>query len=129
MIRPLRTYHFYIWQGLAVLLPVLFCLSIALRPDSPSGYRKVEKDDFSFTLTKLSNDTGRLTVELKNSLKVPSCVVYLSSPPQNLLLGKIDHVGSHHFDIPLTTKTVNIQLYDPIHSIEITLTELSYQKE
>ena len=129
MIRPLRSYHFFIWRVLAVVLPVVFCLAIFLRPESRPGYDKVSEADFSFTITKLSNDTGRLTVELKNSLKVPSCVVYLLSPPQNLLLGKIDHVGSHHFDIPLTTKTVSVQLYDPIHSIEITLTELSYQKE
>jgi hypothetical protein len=129
MIRPLRTYHFYMWQGLAVLLPVIFCLAIVLRPDSPSEYGKVEKDDFSFTITKLSNDAGRLTVELKNSLKVPSCLVYLSSPPQNLLLGKIDQVGSYHYDIPLRTQVVSIQLYDPIHTREITRVELSYNIE
>lgn len=129
MTSPLRTYHLYIWQGLAVLLPVTFCLAIFLRPDSPSGYGTVEQDDFSFTIAKLSDDTGRLTVSLKNSLKVPSCVVYLSSPSQKLLLGKIDQAGSYHFDIPLNAKAVSVQLYDPIHAREITRAELSYNNE
>src|SRR5687767_14690861 len=129
MIRPLRTYHFYIWLGLAVFLPVIFCLAVLLRPDSPAEYRKVEKDDFSFTITKLSNNSGRLTVELKNSLKVPSCVVYLSSPSKNLLVGKIDQVGSYNYDIPLSAHVVSIQLYDPIHTREITRAELSFNNE
>jgi hypothetical protein len=129
MIRPLRSYHFFIWCVLAVVLPVLFCLAIFLRPESRPGYDKVSGEDFSFTITKLSNDWGRLTVELKNSLKVPSCVVYLSSPSQNQLLGKIDHLGSYHFDIPLKGQPVSIQLYDPIHKREITRQEVSYNNE
>jgi hypothetical protein len=129
MIRPLRSYHFFIWRVLAVVLPVLFCLAIVLRPKSRPGYGKVKKEKFSFTITKLSNDTGRLTIELNNSLKVPSCVVYLSSASQNQLVGKIDQVGSYHFDIPLNDQPVNIQLYDPIHKREITRQEVSYNNE
>ena len=129
MTRSLRGYHFFIWRVLAVLLPVVFCLAIFLRPESSPGYDKVNKEDFSFTITKLSNDRGRLTVELKNSLKVPSCVVYLSSRSQNQLLGKIDRQGSYHFDIPLKEQHVSIQLYDPIHKREITRQEVSYNNE
>ena len=129
MTRSLRGYHFFIWRVLAVLLPVVFCLAIFLRPESSPGYDKVNEEDFSFTITKLSNDRGRLTVELKNSLKVPSCVVYLSSRSQNQLLGKIDRQGSYHFDIPLKEQHVSIQLYDPIHKREITRRVVSYNNE
>ena len=129
MTRPLRSYHFFIWRGLALVLPVVFCLAIVLRPESRPGYDKMKGEDFSFTITKLSNDTGRLTVELKNSLKVPSCVVYLSSSSQDQLLGKIDQLGSYHFDIPLKAQPVSIQLYDPIHKREITRQEVSYNNE
>jgi hypothetical protein len=129
MIRPLRKYHFFIWSVLAVVLPVVFCLAIVLRPESRPGYDKAKQEDFYFTITKLSSNSGRLTVELKNSLKVPSCVVYLSSSSQNQLLGKIDQVGSYHFDIPLKEQPVSIQLYDPIHKREITWQELSYNNK
>jgi len=129
MIRPLRSYHFFIWWVLAIVLPVVFCLAIFLRPESRPGYDKVNKEDFSFTIAKLSNDSGRLTVELKNSLKIASCVVYLCSPSQNQLLGKIDHLGSYHFDIPLKEEHVSIQLYDPIHKREITRREVSDNNE
>jgi hypothetical protein len=129
MIKPLRSYHYSIWRVLAIALPVVFCLAIVLRPESRPGYDKANKEDFSFTIIKLSNGTGRLTVELKNPLRVPSCVVYLSSPEQNQLLGKIDQLGSYHFDIPLKDQPVNIQLYDPIHKREITRREVSYNNE
>jgi hypothetical protein len=129
MIRPLRSYHFFVWRVMAVVLPLVLCLAIVFRPESRPGYDKVNQADFTFTITKLSNDAGRLTVELKNSLKVPSCVVYLTSPSQNQLLGKIGQLGSYHFDIPLKGQPVRIRLYDPIHKKEITQQEVSYNNE
>ena len=129
MIRPLRSYHFFIWRVLAVVLPVVLCMAIVLRPESRPGYNNVNQEDFSFTITKLLNDSGRLTVEVKNSLKVPSCLVYLYSPSQNQLLGKIDQLGSYHFEIPLKEQPVIIRLYDPIHKREITRQEVSYNNE
>ncbi len=129
MIRPLRSYHFFIWRVLAVVFLLCFVWLLFFDRILLRDIDKVKKEDFSFTITKLSNDTGRLTVELKNSLKVPSCVVYLSSPSQNQLLGKIDQLGSYHFDIPLKEKPVSIQLYDPIHKKEITRQEVSYNNE
>lgn len=129
MIRPLRTYHFFVWRVLAIALPVVFCLAIVLRPESRPGYDKARDEDVTFTITKLSNDTGRLTVELTSPLKVPSCAVYISSPSQNQLLGKIDQLGSYHFDIPLKEPHVSVQLFDPIHKREITRKEVSYNNE
>jgi hypothetical protein len=128
MIRPLRKYHFLIWRILAVLLPVVFCLAIVLRSESPKEHEQINKDDFGFKITKLTSDSGQLTIEVRNSLTVPSCLVYLSSPPQNILLGKIDQTGSYHFDTPIFEKAVTIRLYDPIHKKEIIQSELFYNK-
>jgi len=129
MIRPLRRYHFFIWGILAVFLPIMFCLAIFLRPDAPPQYERMNKDDFSFTMKKLTKNVGQLTIELKNSLSVPSCVVYLSSPSQNVLLGTIEQIGSYHFDIPVFEKAVTVRLYDPIHKKEITQAEVFYNNE
>lgn len=124
MIRPLRKYHFYIWRILAVVLPVIFMLAILFRPDSISKYDHV-KDDFSFNVKKLTNSTAQLTVVLKNSLQVPSCLVYISSNSKDILLGKVDHQGSHSFEIPVDQPNVTVKLYDAIHKKEITRTELT----
>lgn len=38
MTRPLRTFHFWIWLGLAILLPALFVAGLAVRrPTTPSN--------------------------------------------------------------------------------------------
>lgn len=124
MIRPLRRYHFFIWRILAVVLPVIFMLTILLRPDSISKYDRV-KNDFSFNVKKLTNSTALLTVVLKNSLQVPSCLVYISSNSKDVLLGKVDHQGSHSFEITVDQENVTIKLYDAIHKKDIMRTELT----
>lgn len=124
MIRPLRKYHFLIWRILAVVLPVVFILAILFRPDSISKYDQV-KNDFSFNVKKLTNSTAQLTVVLKNSLQVPSCLVYISSNSKDVLLGKVDHQGSHSFEIPVDQENVTVKLYDAIHKKEIMRTELT----
>lgn len=124
MIRPLRKYHFFIWRILTVVLPVVFMLAILFRPDSISKYDQV-KNDFSFNVKKLTNSTAQLTVVLKNSLQVPSCLVYISSNSKDVLLGKVDHQGSHSFEIPVDQENVTVKLYDAIHKKEIMRTELT----
>ena len=128
VIKPLRTYHFFIWRILAVLLPVVFCLAIVLRPATPADYQ-MSKDDFSFSLTKQTNGIGQLTIELKNPLSVPSCVAYITSSSHELLLGKIDQMGTYHFNISAHEKTVTVKLYDPVHKKEITRAEVFYNNE
>lgn len=128
MIRPLRKYHFFIWRIIAVMLPVIFFLAIVFRPDSISKYAQV-KDDFSFSVKKLTNSMARLTVELKNPLQVPSCLVYISLNSKDVLLGKVDQKGSYDFEIPATQESITVRLYDGIHKQEITRTELTFSKE
>jgi hypothetical protein len=129
MIRPLREYHFFAWRVLAVVLPASFCLTILLRPDYSSKYNRSNAQDFSFEVTKLQNKKGRLTIELKNSLRIPSCAVYLALPGQNSLLGKINDIGTYHFDIPLDGEAATVRLYDPIHKKEIAETRVFYNNK
>ena len=129
MIRPLRRCHFFIWRILVVVFPILFCLAILLRPASTSEHDDINEVDFSFMLSTLTTDMNRLTVELKNPLRVPSCIVYASYDSRELLLGKLDRKGSYHFDIPTTPKAITVRLYDAIHKKEITRAEVSLNNE
>jgi hypothetical protein len=106
------------------VLPVIFVLAILFRLDSISKYDRV-KNDFSFNVKKLTHSTAQLTVVLKNSLQVPSCLVYISSNSKDVLLGKVDHQGSHSFEIPVDQENVIVKLYDAIHKKEIMRTELT----
>jgi hypothetical protein len=120
MIKPLRRYHFVLWRLLAVVMPVLFVSAIWLRPDPGPDYRSVEKD-FSFRLHHLSDSTSRIDIDVKNSLRVPSCVVYASVTSQDLLLGQIGQKGTYHFEIENKSHdNVQLRLYDPLHKREIT---------
>jgi len=124
MIRPLRKYHFFIWRMVAVVIPVIFILSLLLRPDSISNYDQV-KNDFSFDVKKLTNSTAQVTVELKNPLQVPSCLVYISSNSKDVLLGEVTHRGAYRFEIPVDQENITVKLYDAIHKKEIMRTELT----
>ncbi|HEX6223233.1 MAG TPA: hypothetical protein VFZ52_02415 [Chryseolinea sp.] len=129
MIEPLRSYHFLTWQIFALLLPLAIFLAIAFRGARPAEYSRDTSANISFTLNKLSNHEGTLTVNVKNSLRAPSCVVYLWTPSQNLLLGDVSQIGSYPFRIPLNTGHVTVSLYDAIHKREIVKTEVSVSKE
>jgi hypothetical protein len=109
---------------LAVVLPVFFMLAILSRPDSNSNYEQV-KNDFSFDVKKLTNSTAQVTVELKNSLRMPSCLIYISSNSKDILLGQVTHRGAYRFEIPVEQENVTVKLYDAIHQKEIMRTELT----
>jgi hypothetical protein len=129
MIKPLRKYHFYIWRMLAIALPVIFALAIFFRPDSPDHYRQM-KDDFSFGLKKLADSTLQINIEVKNALKVPSCLVYVSATPKDILLGKLDHQGVYHFEIEnQPMQDITLRLYDAIHKKEIGNIQLTDNNE
>jgi len=128
MTLPLRKYHAVIWRILAVLLPVIFCLAIMSRPEYFSAYDN-KVNSFSFEVTKLTNTTGQLTVNLTSPLRSPSCLVYISSHLKKILVGKIDHQGAYQFTIPVEGDQAIIVLYDPIQKKEITRAVLTYNKE
>jgi hypothetical protein len=125
MIKPLRRYHFTLWRILAVVMPFLFILAIWLRPDSRSDYHSVEKD-YSFGLQHLSDSTSQINIDVKNPLRVPSCIVYASIGQQRVLLGKLGSQGTYRFEIEnKNQRDVELRLYDPLSKKEITTVSLT----
>jgi hypothetical protein len=106
-------------------LPVLFVLAIWLRPASGENYISVEKD-FSFGLEALSDSTAQINIDVKNALKIPSCVVYASIATQDILLGKLGPKGTYHFKIKNKNHDdVQLRLHDPLHKKEILTVSLT----
>lgn len=128
MIRPLRKYHFYVWRIWGIVLPLCFILALSFRPTSPSQYNPVT-DDFAFAVKKLTNSSSQLTVELRNALRAPSCLVYVSSGSDDILLGTIGHKGSYQFEFQDSGKKISIRLYDAIHKKDIMQTNVSYDND
>ncbi len=125
MIKPLRKYHFFIWRILAVLLPVTFVAAILLRPNSFVDHQQKE-NDFSFSIKTLTDSTAQIKINVKNALKVPSCLVYASLSSEDVLLGKIENRGLHNFEIKTQVeKSVSIRLYDAVHQREIMHAQLT----
>jgi hypothetical protein len=130
MIKPLRAYHFFIWRVLVLIVPALFILAIAFRPASLSKNKIQNENDFRFGVKKMTNTTAQLDVELLNALKVPSCLVYVSTGSNELLVGKIDQQGSYKFEFPIGGSThISIKLYDAIHKTVIMRQQLSYPNQ
>jgi hypothetical protein len=114
-----------LWRILAVILPVLFVLAIWLRPASGENYISVEKD-FSFGLEVLSDSTSQVNIDVKNALKVPSCVVYASVGAQNILLGTLGQKGTYQFEIENKSHDdIQLRLYDALHKKEIITVSLT----
>lgn len=75
----------------------------------------------------MTNATAQLDVELTNALKVPSCLVYVSTGSNEMLIGKIDHQGSYKFEFPSDgSAQITVKLYDAIHKKVIMRQQLSY---
>ena len=128
MIRPLRKYHFFIWRLAAFLLPLLFFLAIWLRPNSFENYQGFE-NDFSFNLKKLTDSTAQVIIDVKNSLKVPSCLVYVSFSTKDVLLGTLNRRGLYNFEVKTKEQEIRLRLYDAIHKREIALIQLTDNNE
>ena len=129
MIKPLRIYHFFIWRILVFIVPAVIILAIVLRPTSISNIPQNE-NDFIFHVKKVTNSTALLNVELINALKLPSCLVYVSTGSNDMIVGKIDHRGSYNFEFPIDGSTsITVKLYDAIHKGVITQQQISYPNE
>jgi hypothetical protein len=112
-----------------ITTPVVFVLAIVLRPMPSSNYVQSE-NDFAFRVEKMTNSTAQLSVELINSLKEPSCLVYVSFNSDDILLGKIDRQGIYKFELPTDNKgSVTVRLYDAIHKKVIIQKELPYHND
>lgn len=116
MIRPLRRYHFIVWQIAAAALPTLFALAILFRPASPPQGNA--PDDFSFAVNKAADSLWRVSITLNNPLQTPSCLVYGEAGGQKILLGQLNTEGEYSFTV--VKQLDRVILFDAIHQKEIT---------
>ena len=129
MVKPLRKYHFILWRILAIVLPVTFVIAILMRPHSIVNYKRIE-NDFSFSVKKIADSTVQVIINVKNPLKVPSCLVYASFPSKDILLGTLDHQGVYKFEIKRRDdEDIRVKLYDAIHKREIRHVQLMSTSE
>lgn len=124
MIRPLRTYHFYLWRCLALTLPLIAILAVVNRPMSASEAGFNEDFHVEVLMGKDSMYTVQLTV--LNALKTPTCVAFSSLRDNKTLLGVVDHRGQ--YDFVVRRDQSDFILKDVIHGNEILRKSLSLKK-
>ncbi len=141
MIKPLRTYHFYLWRIWVVLLPLGFILalwviprnqtsvhpsSVAIKGETTLVYH-APSPCCDFNLRQTTGVPGyQLELVLKKQLKVPACLVYLRTD-KDQLIGQLGQVGTYYFDLPSALQhfdEATITLQDPIHQQVITTIQL-----
>lgn len=126
MIKRQRKYHFIIWKIWAVCLPIGLICAIAWRPSVQATHRMVENPIIADFIA-LSDSSGLLRISLAE-LASPTCLVmYINNRNEEILLGKIEHAGSHSFVVPDASPEIKVTLYDGIH--EQTLSTLVLQRK
>ena len=118
MIKPLRKYHFVIWHVLAVLLPLFFIVAVLFRPVAPSG-KATGNNKFSATIESNTDSTSLVTLDVGKFIKTPSCVVILSNPSREWVLGTLDRQGIYTFVTPKIELPATLKLWDAIHDSSI----------
>jgi hypothetical protein len=115
MIRPLRNYHFLIWRGLAIVLPIAFTMALVFRPAS-KNLLPSEKD-FEFNISA-TDSLSSISIDVLNPLQSASCVAYAySANEKKYLLGNLTKTG--HYSFRCSAPIVRISLYDVIREKEI----------
>jgi hypothetical protein len=114
MIKPLRKYHFVIWHSLALLLPLFFVMAILFRPSDPSSI-EIGSNAFSATIESKTDSTYLVSLDVGKFIKTPSCVVILSDPSRELVLGTLDRQGIYTFVTPKIELPATLKLWDAIH--------------
>ena len=121
MIKPLRTFHFFLWRIVALVIPVLFALAVIFRPTSSE--RDHLPEDFSWRTEHDSDSTLNILVSVKSPLRVPSCLLYGEGERGRILLGQLDSMGDYKFNAPTTI--TQLLLFDEIHQKEITSKQIN----
>jgi len=114
MIKPLRKYHFAIWQLLAVLLPLFFIMAVVIRPSVPSP-KVFPHNAFGAMIESNTDSTYLVTIEVEHFIKAPSCVIILSNTTTELALGIVDGQGTYSFVIEKVELPATVKLWDAIH--------------
>ena len=118
MIKPLRKYHFVIWHILAVLLPLFFIAAIVFRPFAPSG-KAIGGNEISARIESNTDSTSLVILKFGKFIRTPSCVVILSSPSTEWVLGTLDRKGIYTFLTPKFEPPATLKLWDAIHHTSI----------
>ena len=118
MIKPLRKYHFVIWHFLALLLPLFFIMALLFRPSDRSS-AEIDRNSISATIELNTDSTYVITLDVGKFIKAPSCVVILSNPSRELVLGTLDRQGIYTFTTPKVGLPASLKLWDAIHDKSI----------
>ncbi len=105
--------HFITWHLLALVLPFVFVLSIALRPETVDKI-SVSDEDLRAEIRLVTDSTSLLLIDVLKPLDVASCVVYQVFDGKEVLLGKLSHQGQFSFSITRKGEKVALRLYDII---------------
>lgn len=125
MVRPLRRFHFIIWHLIALGLPLVFILAIALRPDIAERVPHTGTT-FFMEIRNATDSTSTLLITVARPMEVPSCLIFVTVKGKEILLGKLDHQGQYSYEIPEADQRIPIRLYDPIKKKAISSFNLSY---
>jgi hypothetical protein len=136
MIQPLRNYHRWIFEGLGVVLPIIFLAGLAVRPSATQSFsaatpiagKKIVESTSAWknhiiTTRLYSNDSGiSLQLQPASSLNQPDLLLYWSTetvPPSSglgenaTLLGGFE--ANRVYQLPLGSKRGNLLLYSLAH--------------
>jgi len=129
MIYPLRRRHFYIWVGIALILPTLLILAWHTIPESSIKSVATDKQ----TALKVYQPWAEaseykegsdyyLGLKLKEPVISPGTLIYLGSEEtstvnESILLGRVEGAGIYSFSIPgsVMDKGNILLFYDPFH--------------
>lgn len=98
-----------------MFFPLLFTIALLWRPHQ--SRREFEKADFSVSFYQ-TDSSYSVSVQVKNPLRVPVCLVRAKTKKEKLLLGSVDKVGTYSFKTPLSVES--IELVDEIHQSTLT---------
>lgn len=115
MIRPLRRYHYFGWQALAVALPILFIVTLLMRPQP--AHKEVADRQFKFSHTRQSDSTYSVSVSLVSPLTDASCLVFGVVGTDRELHGAITDQGAYTFLVNVNTE--KLILHDGLRKRDI----------
>ena len=124
MIKPLRKYHYMIWRLWAILLPIGFVIAIVVRPAIRST-ENVDEEAFTANIAPATDSTSVITILVGKPIQEPSCVVILSSPQNETVLGTLNRQGRYNFIVPTFDGAGTLNLVDAIRQKKIANIPLS----
>jgi hypothetical protein len=114
-----------IWWLWAILLPIGFVVAIAVRPSPLTKPEIVVEEAFTANIAPSTDSTLVVTISVGKPINVPSCVVVLSTPQKEMILGTLNRTGRYSFIVPNFDGIGTLNLVDAIHQKRIANISLS----